>query len=78
MVILGQVVRPGTVDIPADKGMPIIEAIALAGGFTRIARESKITVKRMVAGKGTGLQGQWQGPGLESGNAKIFLVYPGT
>jgi polysaccharide export outer membrane protein len=76
VVILGQVVRPGTVDIPADKGTPIMEAIALAGGFTRIARESKITVKRLAAGKEQvfKVNGKEQ---AESGNTKIFLVYPG-
>jgi polysaccharide biosynthesis/export protein len=76
LVILGQVVRPGTVDIPANKGTPIMEAIAIAGGFTRIARASKITVKRLVAGKEQVFQvnGKEQ---AESGNTKIFLVYPG-
>ncbi len=75
LVILGQVVRPGTVEIPADKGMPIIEAIALAGGFTRLARESRITVKRMVAGKEEVFK--VDGKDQASGGAKIFLVYPG-
>jgi polysaccharide biosynthesis/export protein len=76
VVVLGQVVRPGTVDIPAGKGTPIMEAIAIAGGFTRIARESKITVKRLVAGKEQvfKVNGKDQ---AESGNTKIFLVYPG-
>ena len=76
VVILGQVVRPGTVDIPADKGTPIMEAIAVAGGFTRIARESKITVKRLVSGREQvfKVNGKDQ---AESGNTKIFLVYPG-
>ncbi len=76
LVILGQVVRPGTVDVPANKGTPIMEAIAIAGGFTRIARASKITVKRLVAGKEQVFQvnGKEQ---AESGNTKIFLVYPG-
>lgn len=76
VVILGQVVRPGTVDVPADKGTPIMEAIAIAGGFTRIARESKITVKRLVGGKEQvfKVNGKEQ---AESGNTKIFLVYPG-
>lgn len=76
LVILGQVVRPGTVDVPLDKGTPIMEAIAIAGGFTRIARESKITVKRLVAGKEQvfKVNGKEQ---AENGNTKIFLVYPG-
>ena len=76
LVILGQVVRPGTVDIPANKGTPIMEAIAIAGGFTRIARASKITVKRLVGGSEQvfKVNGKEQ---AESGNTKIFLVYPG-
>jgi len=73
--VLGQVARPGTVDIAADKGTPIIDVIALAGGFTRMARESKITVTRSVGGQ----QKVFKVNGKEqsTGETTVFLVYPG-
>lgn len=44
--ILGQVSRPGTYDFPDDSSVSLLEAIGMAGGYTRIANTSKITVKR--------------------------------
>ena len=44
--VLGQVGRPGTYEIPVEGKMALMESIAMAGGFTRIASPSKITVKR--------------------------------
>ena len=48
--VLGQVNRPGSYDMPDDAavrgGIDLLEAIALAGGYTRIAAPSRITVVR--------------------------------
>jgi polysaccharide export outer membrane protein len=46
--ILGQVNRPGIVEMPEDsqEGIDLLEAIALAGGYTRIASPERITVRR--------------------------------
>ena len=49
--ILGQVVRPGIYEIPEGTHMSIVDAILLAGGFTRIADENGVKVKRIVKGK---------------------------
>jgi protein involved in polysaccharide export with SLBB domain len=73
--ILGQVARPGTVEIAADKGTPIIDVIALAGGFTRLARESKITVTRSMNGQQKVFK--VNGKDQTSSEAKVFLVFPG-
>ena len=51
--ILGQVNRPGTIDMPDDTTVNLLEAIGMAGGYTRIANPSKVTVKRLVQGKET-------------------------
>jgi len=50
--ILGQVNRPGSIDMPdsSPQGIDILEAIALAGGYTRIASPERITVRRQSAG----------------------------
>lgn len=46
--ILGQVSRPGSIDMPesSPNGIDLLEAIALAGGYTRIAAPERITVRR--------------------------------
>lgn len=46
--VLGQVGRPGSYDIPDQEGIDLLEAVAMAGGYTRIAEPAKITVKRKV------------------------------
>jgi polysaccharide export outer membrane protein len=49
--ILGQINRPGSIDMPdsSPEGIDILEAIALAGGYTRIASPERITVRRQNA-----------------------------
>jgi len=49
--ILGQVMRPGIYEIPEGTHMSIVDAILLAGGFTRTAAQNNVKVKRMVKGK---------------------------
>lgn len=49
--ILGQVMRPGIYEIPEGTHMSIVDAILLAGGYTRIAAQNGVKVKRMVKGK---------------------------
>jgi protein involved in polysaccharide export with SLBB domain len=49
--ILGQVGRPGNYEMPEGSpgGIDLLEAIALAGGYTRIAAPERITVRRQGA-----------------------------
>jgi protein involved in polysaccharide export with SLBB domain len=49
--ILGQVSSPGAYVLPPTGKLPFLQAIGMAGGFTRIASQSKITVKRKVSGR---------------------------
>lgn len=44
--VLGQVQRPGTYDMPADESVSLLQAIATAGGYTRIGNPRKVTVQR--------------------------------
>ena len=46
--VLGQVQRPGTFDMPADESVSLMQAVAAASGYTRIANAHKITVQRTV------------------------------
>jgi len=49
--VLGQVQRPGTFEIPSEESVDLLEAVAMAGGFTRLANTAKITITRTVGGK---------------------------
>ena len=46
--ILGQIGHPGVMDMPDSnpEGIDLLEAIAMAGGYTRIAAPERITVRR--------------------------------
>lgn len=47
--ILGEVVKPGSYDIPPDRALTVVEAIALAGGFTKYASPNRTRVVRRSA-----------------------------
>lgn len=49
--VLGQVSNPGAFELPDHGNLDLLEAIGIAGGYTRIANPSKITVKRTVGGR---------------------------
>ena len=52
--ILGQVNRPGSYEMPDSSpgGIDLLEAIAMAGGYTRIAAPERVTVRRQTGGAG--------------------------
>jgi polysaccharide export outer membrane protein len=50
VTLLGHFNKQGPIEIPLD-GMPITQVIAEAGGFTRLASPSRVTVKRVVNGR---------------------------
>jgi protein involved in polysaccharide export with SLBB domain len=47
-MVLGQVNRPGSYEMPEGSpgGIDVLEAVAIAGGYTRIAAPERISVKR--------------------------------
>ena len=49
-LMMGQVSRPGVYDIPPGEQIDLLRAIAMAGGFTKIANQGKIVVKRTSGG----------------------------
>jgi polysaccharide export outer membrane protein len=51
--VLGQVQKPGSYELPGEESVTLLQAIAMAGGFTRLAVQSKVTVTRIVGGKRT-------------------------
>jgi len=46
--VFGQVMQQGEVRMPPEEGITLSKAISNAGGFTRIANKSSVTVKRVL------------------------------
>ena len=50
VTVLGEVQKPGQVEIPPEGGLDLLGAIALAGGYTRVADASDVIVRRVING----------------------------
>ncbi len=53
VTVLGQVQKGGTFEFPDQGGLSLLQAIGLAGGYSKIANPKKIVVKRKLDGKET-------------------------
>lgn len=51
--LLGEVGKPGAFDMSGQEGIPLLQAIGMGGGYSKIANPSNITVKRIIDGKET-------------------------
>lgn len=49
--ILGQINRPGSYDLQGGQTLTLLEAIGMAGGFTRIADQGRISIRREENGE---------------------------
>lgn len=56
--ILGQVQRPGSMEMQGTTDITLLQAIGMAGGYTRIADPANVTVKRIE----------------ESGNERVYKL----
>ncbi len=74
--VLGEVQRPGKVEIPVEGGLDLLGAIALSGGCTDNADSSHVNIRRMVNGKDVILNVNVTDL-ARNPNAKPFLVQPG-
>jgi polysaccharide export outer membrane protein len=71
--MLGQVNRPGSYEMPegSPEGIDLLEAVAMAGGYTRIAAPERISVRR------TGQVLRVNAKRLARGGQESFTVLPG-
>ena len=51
--VLGEVKKPGTVEIPPEEALTLLQAVAYAGGFQNVAKTDEVIVRRMIDGKET-------------------------
>jgi polysaccharide export outer membrane protein len=73
--VLGNVQRPGTYEMPGDESVNLLQAISMAGGYTRIGTGRGVTIQR-----GQGLEKQSYKLDADSmakdKNVKIFEILP--
>src|SRR6266536_1006575 len=76
--ILGQVNRPGSYEMPESSpgGIDLLEAIAMAGGYTRIAAPERVTVRRHSSAAGDQIF-KVNAKRFTKGNGGGFRVEPG-
>ena len=72
-LMMGQVGRPGVYDIPPGEQVDLLRAIAMAGGFTKIANQSKITVRRTANGSEESLKLNAKTPSKGPGDQPYFV-----
>lgn len=74
--VLGQVRSPGIYLFPANERLNVLQAIAMAGGYTRIGQPRRVTVKRTVGTAETILRLDAEAMAEREGT-RIFEVLPG-
>lgn len=54
--VLGEVKKPGSLQLPAERRLTVLEAITLAGGFTDLAAQDRTKVLRNADGQNQNIQ----------------------
>jgi polysaccharide export outer membrane protein len=74
--VLGEVQKPGSYDLPDQQDITVLQAIGMAGGYTRIANPGKVTLMRRVNGQQRTFE--LNAKKMASGSAEsAFTVVPG-
>jgi protein involved in polysaccharide export with SLBB domain len=71
--VFGEVQKPGT--FPYDEEMSVIQAITVAGGFSKLASKNDVNVTRIIAGKETKIRVRVADIG--TGREKNLKLLPG-
>jgi len=73
--VLGQVRSPGVYHYAANEQISLVQAIALAGGYSRIGEPSRITIKRVIKGKVSIIRPD-AGAMAEKENSSVITICP--
>ncbi len=74
--VLGEVQKPGSYDMPDQQAVTVLQAIGMAGGYTRIANPSRVTLMRKQGANSQTYA--LDAKRMATGNAEsTFLVQPG-
>ncbi len=74
--VLGQVREPKAISVAGNEEVTLLQAIGLAGGYTRLANPRKITVKRKVGGRSQIKEIDAKRM-AQDGSGSAFVVMPG-
>jgi polysaccharide biosynthesis/export protein len=75
--VLGQVQKPGSYEIEGNEAITLLQAVGMAGGYTRIANPGNITVRRTDGGQEQQVM-RFDGRRLAKGNSSSdCVVKPG-
>jgi polysaccharide export outer membrane protein len=72
--VLGQVQKPGAYEIPNEETMTLLQAIAMAGGYSRLANPSRITVTRAIGERRITIS--LDGKAMAKDQSKPFEILP--
>jgi polysaccharide export outer membrane protein len=75
--IMGQVARAGSYELQGGQSLGLLEAIGLAGGFTRIADRGRVIVRRKDPDDGTIEAFKLNAKKMAEGRAERFEILPG-
>jgi len=75
ITVLGQVQKPGSYVLPNEERIDLLQAIAMAGGFTRMADEGRVLVRRNVNGVDTILKVNAHAE-TKNSSSQLFEVQP--
>ncbi|HYZ73746.1 MAG TPA: polysaccharide biosynthesis/export family protein [Chthoniobacterales bacterium] len=75
ITVLGQVQKPGSYVLPNEERVDLLQAIAMAGGFTRLADEGRVLVRRNVNGVDTILKVNVHAE-TKNSSSQLFEVQP--
>lgn len=56
LYVLGEVKKPGSITLPAERSLTVLEAITLAGGFTELAAPDRTKVLRNANGQNLNIE----------------------
>jgi len=76
VTVLGEVQKGGIFEFPNQGPLDLLQAIGLAGGYSKVANPGKIVVKRRVDGKETVLLVNGKALAAKAG-VERFEVFPG-
>jgi polysaccharide export outer membrane protein len=76
VTVLGEVQKPGQVEIPPEGGLDLLGAIALAGGYTKVADPGSVIVRRIINGKDVVARVDARRLARDT-NVQEFMVQPG-
>jgi len=73
--VLGQVQKPGSIPYPENKSLSLLEAIGLAGGYTRISNQKMTLIRHDASGRV--IQKEFEGKKIAAGKQSTEIVLPG-